>query len=63
MKTGRGQRDAINPAIQLPNTKAESIARNEDQKGIYTATYTALPRHRFKSTATDVRLGERSDFK
>ncbi|ENN6648717.1 Ig-like domain-containing protein [Escherichia coli] len=38
----RGQRDAINQAIQLPNTKAESIAWNEDQKGIYTATYTAL---------------------
>ncbi|EPB6542234.1 inverse autotransporter adhesin IatC [Escherichia coli] len=38
----RGQRDAINLAIQLPNTKAESIAWNEDQKGIYTATYTAL---------------------
>ena len=37
-----GQRDAINQAIQLPNTKAESIAWNEDQKGIYTATYTAL---------------------
>ncbi|HBC1629372.1 TPA: inverse autotransporter adhesin IatC, partial [Escherichia coli] len=37
-----GQRDAINLAIQLPNTKAESIAWNEDQKGIYTATYTAL---------------------
>ncbi|VCV82093.1 Invasin [Escherichia coli] len=37
-----GQRDAINLAIQLPNTKAESIASNEDQKGIYTATYTAL---------------------
>ncbi|EFH0402054.1 hypothetical protein BGC86_003823 [Escherichia coli] len=36
------QRDAINQAIQLPNTKAESIAWNEDQKGIYTATYTAL---------------------
>ncbi|HAY0108218.1 TPA: hypothetical protein JS271_001495 [Escherichia coli] len=36
-----GQRDAINLAIQLPNTKAESIAWNEDQKGIYTATYTA----------------------
>ncbi|HEH1612338.1 TPA: inverse autotransporter adhesin EaeX/Air [Escherichia coli] len=32
-----GQRDAINQAIQLPNTKAESIAWNEDQKGIYTA--------------------------
>ncbi len=37
-----GQRDAVNQAIQLPNTKAESIAWNEDQKGIYTATYTAL---------------------
>ena len=37
-----GQRYAINQAIQLPNTKAESIAWNEDQKGIYTATYTAL---------------------
>ena len=37
-----GQRDAINQAIQLPNTKAESIAWNEDQKGIYTATYTSL---------------------
>ncbi|MDE7857004.1 inverse autotransporter adhesin EaeX/Air [Escherichia coli] len=37
-----GQRDAINQAIQLPNTKAESIAWNEDQKGIYTAKYTAL---------------------
>ncbi|ELQ3602569.1 inverse autotransporter adhesin EaeX/Air [Escherichia coli] len=37
-----GQRDAINLAIQLPNTKAGSIAWNEDQKGIYTATYTAL---------------------
>ena len=37
-----GQRDVINQAIQLPNTKAESIAWNEDQKGIYTATYTAL---------------------
>ncbi|EEV5547211.1 hypothetical protein EL572_17365 [Escherichia coli] len=37
-----GQRDAISLAIQLPNTKAESIAWNEDQKGIYTATYTAL---------------------
>ncbi|WP_105478141.1 inverse autotransporter adhesin IatC, partial [Escherichia coli] len=37
-----GQRDAINQAIQLPNTKVESIAWNEDQKGIYTATYTAL---------------------
>ncbi|MBS9133220.1 Ig-like domain-containing protein [Escherichia coli] len=37
-----GQRDAINQAIQLPNTKAESIAWNEDQKGNYTATYTAL---------------------
>uniref|UniRef100_UPI001F3C8706 inverse autotransporter adhesin IatC n=1 Tax=Escherichia coli TaxID=562 RepID=UPI001F3C8706 len=37
-----GQRDAINQVIQLPNTKAESIAWNEDQKGIYTATYTAL---------------------
>ncbi len=37
-----GQRDAINQAIQLLNTKAESIAWNEDQKGIYTATYTAL---------------------
>ncbi|WP_276339951.1 inverse autotransporter adhesin EaeX/Air [Escherichia coli] len=37
-----GQRDAINQAIQLPNTNAESIAWNEDQKGIYTATYTAL---------------------
>ena len=37
-----GQRDAINLAIQLPNTKAESIAWNEDQKGIYTAMYTAL---------------------
>ncbi|MEL8438709.1 inverse autotransporter adhesin EaeX/Air [Escherichia coli] len=37
-----GERDAINQAIQLPNTKAESIAWNEDQKGIYTATYTAL---------------------
>ncbi|AVS45712.1 hypothetical protein C7A99_02440 [Escherichia coli] len=37
-----GQRDAINLAIQLPNTKAESIAWNEDQKGIYTATYTAF---------------------
>ncbi|EJS8019157.1 Ig-like domain-containing protein [Escherichia coli] len=37
-----GQRDAINQAIQLPNTKAESIAWNEDQKGIYTATYTTL---------------------
>ncbi len=37
-----GQQDAINQAIQLPNTKAESIAWNEDQKGIYTATYTAL---------------------
>ncbi|HAV2082427.1 TPA: inverse autotransporter adhesin EaeX/Air [Escherichia coli] len=37
-----GQRDAINQAIQLPNTKAESIAWNEDQKGIYTATYTEL---------------------
>ncbi len=37
-----GQRDAINLAIQLPNTKTESIAWNEDQKGIYTATYTAL---------------------
>ncbi|HFV6794163.1 TPA: inverse autotransporter adhesin EaeX/Air [Escherichia coli] len=37
-----GQRDAINLAIQLPNTKAEIIAWNEDQKGIYTATYTAL---------------------
>ncbi|EHY4557732.1 Ig-like domain-containing protein [Escherichia coli] len=37
-----GQRDAINLAIQLPNTKAESIAWNEDQKGIYTATYTSL---------------------
>ncbi|HCP1789474.1 TPA: Ig-like domain-containing protein [Escherichia coli] len=37
-----GQRDAINLAIQLPNTKAESIAWDEDQKGIYTATYTAL---------------------
>ncbi|HBC1186921.1 TPA: Ig-like domain-containing protein [Escherichia coli] len=37
-----GQRDAINLAIQLPNTKAESIAWNEDQKGIYTATYTVL---------------------
>ncbi|EME2641322.1 Ig-like domain-containing protein [Escherichia coli] len=37
-----GQRDAINLAIQLPNTKAESIVWNEDQKGIYTATYTAL---------------------
>ncbi|HBE6261991.1 TPA: inverse autotransporter adhesin EaeX/Air, partial [Escherichia coli] len=37
-----GQRDAINQAIQLPNTKAESIAWTEDQKGIYTATYTAL---------------------
>ncbi|HCN6147449.1 TPA: Ig-like domain-containing protein [Escherichia coli] len=37
-----GQRDAINLAIQLPNTKAESIAWNQDQKGIYTATYTAL---------------------
>ncbi|HCE1026104.1 TPA: Ig-like domain-containing protein [Escherichia coli] len=36
------QRYAINQAIQLPNTKAESIAWNEDQKGIYTATYTAL---------------------
>ena len=34
-----GQRDAINLAIQLPNTKAESIAWNEDQKGIYTAAY------------------------
>ncbi|WP_373605105.1 Ig-like domain-containing protein [Escherichia coli] len=43
MKTwSGGQRDAINLAIQLPNTKAESIAWNEDQKGIYTATYTAL---------------------
>ncbi|WP_250880510.1 inverse autotransporter adhesin IatC [Escherichia coli] len=37
-----GQRDAISQAIQLPNTKAESITWNEDQKGIYTATYTAL---------------------
>ncbi|EHM2842047.1 Ig-like domain-containing protein [Escherichia coli] len=37
-----GQRDAVNQAIHLPNTKAESIAWNEDQKGIYTATYTAL---------------------
>ena len=37
-----GQRDVINQAIQLPNTKAESVAWNEDQKGIYTATYTAL---------------------
>ncbi|MEL9443798.1 Ig-like domain-containing protein [Escherichia coli] len=37
-----GQRYAINQAIQLPNTKAESIGWNEDQKGIYTATYTAL---------------------
>ncbi|HDP6910113.1 inverse autotransporter adhesin IatC [Escherichia coli] len=37
-----GQRDAVNQAIQLPNTKAESITWNEDQKGIYTATYTAL---------------------
>ncbi len=37
-----GRQDAINLAIQLPNTKAESIAWNEDQKGIYTATYTAL---------------------
>ncbi|HBK2953492.1 TPA: Ig-like domain-containing protein [Escherichia coli] len=37
-----GQRDAISQVIQLPNTKAESITWNEDQKGIYTATYTAL---------------------
>ncbi|BEC34964.1 inverse autotransporter beta-barrel domain-containing protein [Escherichia coli] len=37
-----GQRDAISQVIQLPNTKAESITWNEDKKGIYTATYTAL---------------------
>ncbi len=42
-KPGRGGNETLSTrAIQLPNTKAESIARNEDQKGIYTATYTAL---------------------
>ncbi|MFP1528791.1 hypothetical protein ACLB1R_26200 [Escherichia coli] len=38
-----GQRDAINLAIQLPNTKSESIAWNANQKAVpNTATYTAL---------------------
>lgn len=33
------------------------------KRNLYRNVYRLTPRHRFKSTATDVRLGERSDFK
>ncbi len=52
-----GQRDAINQAIQLPIQKRKASPGMKIKKEFIPQLYRLTPWHRFKSTATDVRLG------